>query len=220
METNIESSTPFQFYDTHPDLRVRNTVRGRGGGGGGGGFIQRGSKTQQTQFRPTVIPSSVNYSLMTYSKNYPTQSAPGTEMTNVKTLYHTSNRKTHWDSPVGRSAEIGFRRGTKIRTGSQKRSLDPNENFKCKFCGKIFVHEGTLIRHERIHTGERPYECRLCLKTFRVQDSLKKHLRTHTGERPYTCELCGRTFIQNSHLRVHQGKHHNRVPVKSRQIPK
>ncbi|XP_069506466.1 zinc finger protein 25-like [Ambystoma mexicanum] len=83
------------------------------------------------------------------------------------------------------------------------------KSFICAECEKLFRHKDSLIKHERIHTGERPYRCTDCERGFSRKESLIIHIRTHTGERPFACNECELSFINKgnliTHLRTHTG---------------
>ena len=49
----------------------------------------------------------------------------------------------------------------------------------CRFCQKIFSAPSLLARHERMHTGEKPYSCDTCGKSFAEKGNMKKHQITH-----------------------------------------
>ncbi|OAL43675.1 hypothetical protein IQ07DRAFT_650007 [Pyrenochaeta sp. DS3sAY3a] len=51
---------------------------------------------------------------------------------------------------------------------------------KCHFCPRTFTKTEHLKRHQRSHTGERPYTCAICSKVFARSDVLARHLKSHT----------------------------------------
>ncbi|KAJ0173182.1 hypothetical protein K1T71_011358 [Dendrolimus kikuchii] len=59
---------------------------------------------------------------------------------------------------------------------------------------------------ERDHEGIAQYKCQQkdCDKKFYKKSDLDKHERSHTGVRPYVCEACARRFGQSSHLKRHE----------------
>ncbi|XP_060652397.1 zinc finger protein 624 [Drosophila nasuta] len=82
--------------------------------------------------------------------------------------------------------------------------------FPCQYCERVFSRPYEKVKHERVHTGEKPYSCEVCGKTFRVSYSLTLHLRTHTNIRPYVCTTCNKRFkshqVYSHHLRIHSSE--------------
>lgn len=86
------------------------------------------------------------------------------------------------------------------------------EQLACQVCGKTFLDESRLRKHEKLHSAERPFACEICSKAFTTHAHLKEHLKIHTGFKPYRCDVCGKSFIRAPDLKKHERVHSNERP--------
>lgn len=105
------------------------------------------------------------------------------------------------------------------RNGAQAEKMDALleaalriETYKheCRFCERRFKLKCNCVRHERIHTNDKPHKCRICLKAFILKKNMQDHERVHTMEKPYECGSCSRRFSRRNsmvrHSRIHTGE--------------
>ncbi|XP_069098914.1 zinc finger protein 300-like isoform X7 [Pleurodeles waltl] len=121
------------------------------------------------------------------------------------------------DAHISSEVESYASQGYKINIVMPPKVPKLNNNgksFVCAECEKVFRHKDSLIKHQRIHTGERPYQCTDCERGFARKESLIIHTRTHTGERPFTCAECDLSFINKGNLITHQRTHTGDKPYK------
>eukprot|EP00117_Sycon_ciliatum_P017978 scpid75693/ scgid16766/ Zinc finger protein 358 len=83
----------------------------------------------------------------------------------------------------------------------------------CRYCTKSFHRSFCLKRHERRHTGEKPFNCHECGKRFSDRSNLLQHERSrHSEARTYVCTACLKQFAQYNYLRRHlRSVHRNKL---------
>ncbi|XP_070309091.1 zinc finger protein 236 isoform X1 [Odocoileus virginianus] len=91
---------------------------------------------------------------------------------------------------------------------------EPKHANCCSYCPKSFKKPSDLVRHVRIHTGEKPYRCEECGKSFTVKSTLDCHVKTHTGQKLFSCHVCSNAFSTKGSLKVHMRLHTGAKPFK------
>ncbi|XP_042228511.1 protein tramtrack, beta isoform-like isoform X23 [Homarus americanus] len=73
------------------------------------------------------------------------------------------------------------------------------KTFKCSFCEKTFDRRANAVRHEKLHTGEKPFICLLCGRRFITKANLMYHLMRSQEHAPHRSTA----LIQLSDTRPH-----------------
>ncbi|KAG5666770.1 hypothetical protein PVAND_014780 [Polypedilum vanderplanki] len=86
---------------------------------------------------------------------------------------------------------------------------DQEKKFQCKSCPMKFILKTKLIRHEAIHSTERPHVCEICGNSFKHSEGLNLHMKRHNGtlERKHACNQCNHRFTTKHRLEQHMMTH-------------
>nr|XP_015212650.1 PREDICTED: zinc finger protein 236 isoform X2 [Lepisosteus oculatus] len=103
---------------------------------------------------------------------------------------------------------------SEIKDKTVELETEPKYANRCTYCPKSFKKPSDLVRHVRIHTGEKPYKCDECGKRFTVKSTLDCHVKTHTGQKLFNCHMCNTSFSTKGSLKVHMRLHTGSKPFK------
>ncbi|KAL2084641.1 hypothetical protein ACEWY4_020159 [Coilia grayii] len=103
---------------------------------------------------------------------------------------------------------------SEIKDKAVEMETEPKFPNRCSYCPKSFKKPSDLVRHIRIHTGEKPYKCDECGKSFTVKSTLDCHVKTHIGQKLFGCHMCNTSFSTKGSLKVHMRLHTGSKPFK------
>lgn len=90
-------------------------------------------------------------------------------------------------------------------------------NFLCTICDKTFTQKEGLVKHQRLHSGAKPFICyiAICRKAFAQQANLQRHMMdVHDDFKPYFCiHGCDKRFKRKQHWKTHIANHHHLNPT-------
>ncbi|XP_034663604.1 transcription factor Ouib-like [Drosophila subobscura] len=122
------------------------------------------------------------------------------------------------DNDPGSPATV--RKGRRKRRSSEKSKKPKHACFFCDQCGTNITGKASFERHQRKHSGVRPFQCELCPARFLSTTELKGHQVMHTGARNYPCRYCERTYVNSSGRLRHERTHTNERPFVCSQCSK
>ena len=101
----------------------------------------------------------------------------------MKIVHNKNSMLTGGEEPEIASPEKSQIATHNVDAMSQWASLIPKDitEFICPVCDKVLQHRSSLLKHMRIHTGEK-FTCPKCENEFSRKDNLKKHMRICVGE--------------------------------------
>lgn len=110
----------------------------------------------------------------------------------IKIEYNEVEEDTNVDKPED-----------EIVSKTVKQRKNQRGTFRCPICEKLFTFHCNLVKHKKIHSGERDYACKHCDKSFTRSDHLKDHMKVHLGIRNHVCTICEKAFVRSEQLRIH-----------------
>lgn len=128
-------------------------------------------------------------------------------------------RNTHKDRCVYLCAHCGHliigrsRYSKHVYTShSQYKRPQPDSEYQCDHCAKVFQARGSMIAHLHAHFSQQRFQCTLCPTVLKTAGNLVQHMRNHAGRKNITCDVCGRRFARKANWRFHMRSHTGEQP--------
>ncbi|KAK7074769.1 hypothetical protein SK128_014394 [Halocaridina rubra] len=84
-----------------------------------------------------------------------------------------------------------------------------SEEFICSSCNYSTWNKTNFLKHQAVHTGEKPFQCTYCPAKFSQKANMIRHTRIHTGEKPFACFKCPYRATQKTLLDYHVVRKHD-----------
>lgn len=97
----------------------------------------------------------------------------------------------------------------KEASGAIERAQQPTE-YTCSICDKKLFHKRTLMMHERMHSGLKPFKCDHCDKAYVSKHSLNAHLVAEMNLRKFVCEYCPKRYNFHAEVLAHMKQCHEK----------
>lgn len=91
-------------------------------------------------------------------------------------------------------------------------NTEPEEDFDCEECGRVFDSASELEEHQSKKHGKLRYRCDICGIQYNYHSQFLIHMRAHSGDKQFTCDECGKAFKHRCSLVIHQRRHAGVTP--------
>ena len=93
-----------------------------------------------------------------------------------------------------------------------------HEEYKCKFCMKVFKTEKDRNEHQNSVHSEEKLECNECDEKFTRKFALKRHIKDIHLKLKYYCKICGQHYPRKDTLKIHYKKCQNRARTDDKNV--
>merc|ERR1719461_1132878 len=102
------------------------------------------------------------------------------------------------NSTSGSIADISGSGGGEGGTpGKGSNAGDPAQKYACNRCGRSYLHQATLVRHQRYECGiTASYPCPMCGRKFKRRDVLKGHMKKCANKSTQAAQAAAAQVIQ------------------------